>query len=187
MAGLRIVAGRLKGRRIPSPKGEAARPSLEKTRSVIFDVLSARYHLPDFQAADLFAGTGALGAEAYSRGAEPVYFVENNKERSLAITKNLGPLIERDSFFLFKGDALGWLKAGPRGDKPYLFLLDPPWGGGLGEQVLAWLSKHAEQWRGSLVVFEESAQRPTFEAGGLDCFKTTKLGQARLDFYLVNP
>ncbi|OGG97141.1 MAG: hypothetical protein A2527_10765 [Candidatus Lambdaproteobacteria bacterium RIFOXYD2_FULL_50_16] len=187
MAGLRIVSGRLKGRRIPSPEGLGARPSLEKNRIVLFEVLAARYRLSDFQGVDLFAGSGALGAEAYSRGAEPVTFVENHKERALALQKNLGPLFGPDSFFLFKGDGLDWLKAQKLGGKPCLFLLDPPWGQGLGERALAFLGQNQDRWPGSLVVLEESADRPVFEGPGLTCFMVKKLGRARLDFFTLNP
>lgn len=183
--GLRVVSGRLKNRRLAAPKGLETRPSLEKNRSLIFDVLSARLDLSRYAAADCFAGSGALGIEAYSRGAEPLVCCETSAPTRRVLQENLQSLLPPDSFLLFKGDGLKWLASFQAGERPWLFLLDPPYGRGLGGSALERLSERADELKGSVVVLENAKADEPGEYTGLERFSEKLTGKSRLDFFWI--
>lgn len=184
---LRVISGRLRGRRFLAPKGLATRPSLEKTRGMIFDVLCARYDLSLYRGADLFAGSGALGLEAYSRGAEPVVFTENGAAFG-PLSATLNQLLPQGAFFLAKQDALKWLRLCPPGAaKPWLLLLDPPYQGGQGHKALEEISLRFEVFLGSLVVLEASRDQEPPLLPHLSLWSSKLVGQSRVDFFLVEP
>ena len=87
MTGLRIISGELKGKKLFSPKGIGIRPTADRLRESIFNILSS--HVIESVALDLFAGTGALGIEALSRGASFAIFIDNNKDALSIIQKNI--------------------------------------------------------------------------------------------------
>jgi 16S rRNA (guanine(966)-N(2))-methyltransferase RsmD len=134
---MRVVGGRLKGRRLASFKGSSIRPTSDKVREAVFNLLAAR--APDgFKSVlDLFAGTGAMGIEAISRGAAQVLFVERDAGAVSVIKKNLGACSIEGAAKLFKGTALSALRAllkdGPGFD---LVIIDPPYGSQLAVEVL---------------------------------------------------
>lgn len=89
---MRIISGRYRGRRITGPRGTATRPTSDRVRESLFSILGSRYDLTEAHVLDLFAGSGALGLEALSRGADFVTFVENNRAACECIRKNVGDL-----------------------------------------------------------------------------------------------
>ena len=86
---MRIVAGLARGRRIRSPEGESTRPTSDRVREALFNALFSRGALDDARVADLFAGSGALGLEALSRGAAHCWFVEDDRAAASVIEENL--------------------------------------------------------------------------------------------------
>jgi len=181
---LRVITGRLKNRRIIAPAGLDTRPSLEKTRGVIFDALGSRVDFYQFQVADLFAGSGALGIEAYSRGAEPVWFCENGGAYG-QLEKNLQGTLPESAYFLLRKNALSWLKQMVPGQRPWLFLLDPPYHKGLGQRALQLLSERSQEFSRSWVVLESGAEEVTIEYPGLEPNCTKQVGKSRLDFFEI--
>ena len=123
---MRIIAGSLKRRTLKAPKGNLTRPTSNRAREAIFNLLFSRIDLEETDVLDLFSGTGALGFEALSRGARTVTFVELNA-RVMAVSRdnaeNLG--VTEDCVF-FRSDVMDYLKAyqGPSFD---LVLADPPY------------------------------------------------------------
>lgn len=150
---MRIVGGRFKGRALAAPRGRNTRPTSDRAREAMFNVLAHADWAPELEDArviDLFAGSGALGLEAMSRGAGFCLFVETEAAARGAIRDNI------DALQLFGHTRLHRRDATALGDKPAnlgapfdLVFLDPPYGKGLGESCLkrlvagAWLSDHA--------------------------------------------
>lgn len=122
--GLRIIAGEFRGRRLIAPPGRAVRPTSERVREAVFSILGAR--VDRARVLDLFAGTGALGFEALSRGASSVVMVESAPESIQAIRKNAQALGVADRLEIIEGDAR--LGPGPDNRSFDLIFADPPYG-----------------------------------------------------------
>lgn len=160
---MRIVGGMLKGRPIAAPRSGAMaiRPTTDRARETLFNIIAHRWpdKLEDARVLDLFAGTGALGFEALSRGAAFALFIEPSVEGRALIRKTTHELGVQGSSKLFRRDAT---RLGPVGTMaPFdLVFADPPYGRGLGEKALeaalegGWLRQNA------LVVLEEAANAP---------------------------
>jgi 16S rRNA (guanine966-N2)-methyltransferase len=125
---VRVVAGEWRGRKLTAPKGDATRPTSDRTRETLFNMLVSRLGSFDGLAvADLFAGSGALGIEALSRGAASCLFVEQDPVAIEAVRSNIAALDARDRSEVRRGSVL---ELGPA-QSPYdLILLDPPYGTG---------------------------------------------------------
>lgn len=123
---MRIIAGERRGHKIDGPKGKTTRPTSELVRESVFNLL--REDVPDRVVVDLFAGTGALGLEALSRGASRAIFVEQNRSNAALIYRNLAILRYEDRGHVLTGDAFRWVRAFvPIDDTPMVVLLDPPY------------------------------------------------------------
>jgi 16S rRNA (guanine966-N2)-methyltransferase len=153
----RIIAGRYGGRRIGAPPGAGTRPTSDRVREALFSILGAR--VAGARVLDLFAGSGALGLEALSRGADAVTFVETAPPALRALRANVAAL-DADADVV-RADALKWLRAASAGSRQYdLVFLDPPYrqaetlGAALSELLPAVLA------RGALVVSESDRRAP---------------------------
>lgn len=140
---MRIVAGSFKGRRLHAPPGRDTRPTADRVREALFSILGP---LAGERVLDLFAGSGALGIEALSRGAVSAVFVDSDRRAIDAITRNLDAV--RAEARVHRRDALAYLRAAS--DAPFdLVFLDPPYSsasqlvGPLSEALPAVLSKNA--------------------------------------------
>ncbi|MGB0873175.1 MAG: 16S rRNA (guanine(966)-N(2))-methyltransferase RsmD [Solirubrobacterales bacterium] len=121
---MRVVAGEFKGRRLIGPKGSDARPTSDKVREAIFSMLGP---LNGERVLDLFAGTGALGIEALSRGASSATFVERDSKALAIVRKNLGEIIDDvDRATVMRGDSLRALSR-LQDDSMDLVFVDPPY------------------------------------------------------------
>jgi 16S rRNA (guanine966-N2)-methyltransferase len=155
---MRIVGGRCRGRTLTGPKSQSIRPTGDRLRESLFNILAHAYSDPvtDARVLDLFAGTGALGLEAISRGAAFALFVDEGAEARALIRANVDALGVGGVTRVFRRDAT---KLGPAHpvEAFSLAFLDPPYRKGLAEQALTaareggWLVKDA------LVVVEEAA------------------------------
>lgn len=131
---MRIIAGEWRGRKLSAPKGDGTRPTADRTRETLFSMLASRLgSFEGLQVADLFAGSGALGLEALSRGAAHCLFVEQEAEALKAIRANIDTLGARGRGSVQAGSVTS---LGPA-QAPYdLLLLDPPYGTGAGAVAL---------------------------------------------------
>lgn len=120
---MRIIAGTLRGRRLIAPAGLATRPTADRVREAWFSMLGPLHG----RVLDLYAGTGALGFEALSRGADHVVFVENAKAAQKAIWHNADALSLRERVMLLGGNVENAKAALHRGGQFDLILCDPPW------------------------------------------------------------
>jgi 16S rRNA (guanine966-N2)-methyltransferase len=154
---MRVVGGRLKGRNLASPASREIRPTADRLRESVFNILVHAYDDP-FQGArvlDLFAGTGALGIEAVSRGATFALFVDNGAEARALLRNNVEALGLGGVTKIFRRDATDLGPAHPV--EPFsLAFLDPPYGKGLADKALASLRDGGWLVPGALLVVEEA-------------------------------
>lgn len=164
---MRIVGGRLRGRALSGPKGPGIRPTSDRLREAIFNVLAHSYDdaCAGARVIDLFAGAGALGIEAISRGAAHALFVDQGSEARALIRGNVETLGLGGVTRIFRRDAT---KLGPTQDAPFtLAFLDPPYGQGLAPLALASLRDGGWLAPGALVVVEEEAEAEIGEVPSL--------------------
>ncbi len=167
---MRIVAGQFRGATIAAPKDKSVRPTSDRVRESIFNILAhgiEDFALDDARVLDLFAGTGALGLEALSRGARYCLFIDNSVDARALQRRNIEALDLTGVTKVWRRDAgaLGPL----RGQDPFdCVFLDPPYGKGLGEKALAEALEGGWFAPGAVIVFEESE---TAEIALPDAFK----------------
>lgn len=123
----RIVAGTLGGRRIAAPPGAATRPTSDRVREALFSAVQAELDLAGARFADLYAGSGAVGLEALSRGAEHVLLVESDARAARVIRENIAALRAAPAARLVTGKVAGVLAAGPDGGPYDVVFADPPY------------------------------------------------------------
>ena len=155
---MRIVGGRFKGRALKGPSSQAIRPTSDRLRESLFNILAHAHDgvVEGARVIDLFAGTGALGLEALSRGAAQALFVDDGAEARALLRANIEALGVGGVTRVFRRDARK-LGAAPPGPLFTLALLDPPYGRGLAEPALAALADGGWLAPGALVVVEEDA------------------------------
>ena len=182
---MRIVGGRHRGRRLVAPPGEGVRPTSDRAREALFNILShggfAASGLPFAGKAvlDAFAGTGALGLEALSRGASAAVFIETEREALAALRHNIGALGEEDRAHIIAGDASRPPRATMRGAVAFL---DPPYGSGLAAPALAALTGAGWLAEDALAVVEVAAREPLPLPSGFSLIDERVYGAARLVF-----
>lgn len=154
---MRVVGGRLKGRNLASPSSREIRPTADRLRESVFNILVHAYDDPiaDARVLDLFAGTGALGIEAISRGAKFALFVDNGAEARALLRNNVEALGLGGVTKVFRRDATNLGPAHPV--EPFaLAFLDPPYAKGLADKALASLRDGGWLTPSALVVVEEA-------------------------------
>jgi len=156
---VRIVGGKFRGMTLASPKSQAIRPTTDRTRESLFNILSHRadVYFEGARVIDLFAGTGALGFEALSRGAAFALFVDDGTEARALIRTNMERLKQNGNAKIFRRDATKLGDAGKMAPFTLAFL-DPPYERGLGEQTLDALHQGGWLDENALVIFEEAAK-----------------------------
>ena len=173
---MRIIAGQLRGRPLLAPPGSATRPTADRVREALFSMLASRLgSFEDLRIADLFAGSGALGFEALSRGAAEAVFVETDSRAQAAIKANAAKLSLTGKVRVLGGSAL----ALPRNDPFDLILADPPYVDGSGSAVVkavmdaGWLAPG-----GWLSV--ETERRDAVDPGDLSLEVDRQFGKAKI-------
>ncbi|GAA0207661.1 16S rRNA (guanine966-N2)-methyltransferase [Brevundimonas nasdae] len=183
---MRIVAGSLKGRAIVAPEGQNTRPTSDRARQAVFNVLEHASWAESLQGArviDLYAGSGALGFEAVSRGAAFCLFVEIEDEARGAIRENADAygLMGRTRVHRRSATDLG-VRPGSAGEAFDIAFLDPPYAKGLGEQTLLRLTEGGWLKPGAIVVFERGSDEPDIDTPGYERLDARDYGAARVLF-----
>lgn len=185
---MRVVGGEFRGRPLIAPSTRQTRPTSDRLRETIFDVLIHRYNDPvaGMRVLDLFAGTGALGIEALSRGAASCLMVEQSAEARGAIRQNIESLNLTGRARVYRRDAtrLGDIE----GMQPFgLFFADPPYGLGLGVAGLA--SAGAGNWLmpGALGVLEETANDSPLLLPGFAVLDERTMSDSKIVFLRWEP
>ena len=188
---MRVVGGAFKGRALVAPEGQGTRPTSDRARQAVFNILEHAAWAEPLQGArvlDLYAGSGALGFEAISRGAAFALFVETDEAARGAIRENADALGLMGRTRVHRRDAtdLG-VRPGSAGEAFTLAFLDPPYGQGLGEQTLSRLLEGNWLAPGALVAFERGSDEPEIDTPGYDRLDARDWGAARVLFLRVLP
>ena len=173
---MRIIAGQFRGRRLQVPQGFETRPTADRVREALFSILASRLgSFEDLRVADLYAGSGALGLEALSRGAAHATFVENDPKAQSAIKANADKLGVIERARIIGGSALVL----PRSDPFDLVFADPPYSSGSGTAVVKAVT--SADWlapAGWLSV--ETDRRDPVEPGDYSVELEREIGRARI-------
>ncbi len=188
---MRIIAGAWKGRALQTPQGDTTRPTADRVRQALFDMLvhapwGGRATIEGARVLDVFAGTGAFGLEALSRGAAFATFIEQDRAALVALRANIVRLRAVDRSSVLAGDALATatlatatLAASGRAPCSLVFL-DPPYGGDLVPRALALLSAHGWIAPGALIIAETARAEPPLDA---DLLAERTHGAARISVW----
>lgn len=183
---MRIVSGDFRGKALVTPSGQTTRPTSDRARQAIFNILE---HAPwsdgvrDRRVIDLFAGSGALGFEAVSRGAAFCLFVETDEGARGAIRENVDAMGLFGRTRVHRRDAtqLG-VRPGADGPAFDLAFLDPPYGKSLAEAVLPKLAEGGWLAPGAMAVVERGVAEPALDVPGYEVLDTRDYGAARVWF-----
>ena len=180
---MRIVGGALRGRTLTAPKSQSVRPTSDRLRKSIFDILAHSYDdaLEGAIVVDLFAGTGALGLEALSRGASRALFIDDGAEARALLRANIETLALGGVTRVFRRDATK-LGFAPPGEAFSLAFLDPPYGRGLAPLALGQLMGGGWLAPGALVVIEEAASATLELPAGLSQQDQRRYGDTQITF-----
>ena len=179
---MRIIAGRWKGRALVAPSGLATRPTSDRARQAIFDQLwhapwAGRAVVENAAVLDGFAGTGAMGLEALSRGAARAFFMEQDRAALAALRANIAGCKAGDTCRVIAGD----VTAPPIAAAPCtLVFLDPPYGKGLVPRALAALQAKGWIAPGALIIAETGRDEAAEIPPGFEVLSTRDHGAARL-------
>lgn len=181
---MRIVAGQWRGRKIQAPAGETTRPTSDRTRETLFSMLVSRLgSFEGLSVADLFAGSGALGLEALSRGAASCVFVEQDPAAIRALRANIAALRAADQCDV---RAASVLALGPVKAPLDLILLDPPYGSDAGSVALDKLQRLGWVGPASWISLETAVnEEPRIK--GLEMVAERKVGKARITLLRAVP
>ena len=174
----RIIAGKHRGRRLEVPKGQTVRPSAERLREALFSILE--HQEPKLDGAlflDLFAGSGAVGLEALSRGAARLVAVEADREAAAALRRNIEKLGEAERCRLVLGDATRLARTAEPFDIVYI---DPPYASGLALPALASLVTGGWLSEASLVIVELAAKEAFAAPAGFAVENERRYGAGRI-------
>jgi len=183
---MRIVAGKFRGKQLSSPGDDSIRPTADRVRESVFNILASRLG-PNFdglRVLDLFAGTGALGLEALSRGASNVVFVDTGAEARGLIRDHIEAFGAGGVAKLLRRDATALGPAGTMGPVDLVFL-DPPYGKGLGEQALVALKDGGWLKPETVLVLEESSDVTLTLPDGFGLDDRREYGAAAVHFLSV--
>jgi len=181
---VRVVGGRHRGRRLVTPPGLAVRPTADRVREALFNILAHGGHVPGglvgARVLDLFAGTGALGLEALSRRAGHVVFIEHDRAALRALERNIQTLRAGTEVTVLARDAT--LPGGRVGPPAALAFLDPPYRQGLVAPALAALAAGAWLAPGALAVVEVGAREDVAPPAGYTVLDRRRYGATALVF-----
>lgn len=172
---MRIISGQWRGRPLVAPKGDATRPTADRTREALFSMLTSRVgSFEDLRVADFFAGSGALGFEALSRGAASCLFVEQDRAALDALRTNAEKLGIRPDI-----RAQSVMTLGPAKEPLDLILMDPPYGTGAGSVALDKLNRLG--WVGPATIISiETSKKEAVEVEGFAIDTQRDHGKARI-------
>jgi 16S rRNA (guanine966-N2)-methyltransferase len=185
---MRIIGGRLKGRVLSAPSSRAIRPTSERLRESIFDILEHRFpgQIEGARVVDLFAGTGALAIEALSRGAHFALFVDNGAEARALLRANVEALALGGVTRIWRADATK-LGSAPAGGAFALAFLDPPYGQGLGGSALASLVDGGWLEPNALCVVEEGSKAEIAAPDRLALIDERVYGDTKIAIFQASP
>jgi 16S rRNA (guanine(966)-N(2))-methyltransferase RsmD len=180
---MRVIAGSLKGRRLKAPDWEGLRPTSDKLRETLFNILAPR--IVGARVMDVYAGTGAVGIEALSRGASEVLFVESDRRAQALIADNLAHCGVATGYTIIRTGALRALES-PDAPTPDIILFDPPYEASDSEVTGVLTAAGNRLAAGGIAVLEHARRKRAPEAAGrLARFREVVSGSSALAFYEI--
>ena len=177
---MRVIAGTAKGHRLFTPKSDLIRPVLDQVKEAIFNIL---FDVSDFKVLDLFAGTGAMGIEALSRGAGRTVFVDQSREAIELLHKNLEKCgLAKTSQVLPISTGKGIATLGKKREKFDLIFVDPPYERNLVNKTLRDLLKHRLVGPETIIIIEHHPKEPVELPEGIVLTDERKYGQTLISF-----
>ena len=173
---MRVISGSARGRKLLSLEGEATRPTTDRVKESIFNLCMP--YIADATALDLFAGSGALGIEALSRGAEKCTFVETAPDALEIVRKNLANTNLLSLAEIHRGDALAFLERIT--EKFSLIFLDPPYDGGFYGPVLLKIAENNLLSADGAIIMEMRADAPLLVPESFEIIKDRKYGGTKI-------
>ena len=182
---MRIIGGQAKRRQLLSPKGLAIRPTSDKVREALFDILGEKITGANFL--DLYAGTGSVAIEALSRGAASATLVEQSNPARQLIRANLARCdLARQAKLISSSVTKALPKLAASKARFDIIFIDPPYAGELIQETLSGLCKYDILQPHTIVIVEHSCQRkPPPQVGRLKLYREAKYGQTGLSFYCL--
>jgi 16S rRNA (guanine966-N2)-methyltransferase len=179
---MRIISGTSKGRKLATPRNQSVRPTSDRVKETIFNILGEE--IEGKIVLDLFAGTGNLGIEALSRGAKKTIFVEKGRQALRLIQRNLNQFeLEGQSEIISKdvNRSIGILKQ--RGDSFDVILMDPPYEKGLIQKTLMKLNSHPIYHGDTILIIEHIRREPLpHHLEGWDLIRQQRVGDTLISF-----
>ncbi|MCM2291324.1 16S rRNA (guanine(966)-N(2))-methyltransferase RsmD [Allorhizobium sp. BGMRC 0089] len=185
---MRIVGGEFRGRSLAAPKSSAIRPTIDRTRESLFNILAHAHPdcLEGTRVLDLFAGTGAVGLEALSRGCRSALFVENSVEGRGLLWENIDSLALHGRAKILRRDATS-LGSVNNMEPFHLLFADPPYGKGLGEKAFAAADRGGWLMPDALAILEERADVTVEVAAPYDLIESRTFGDTKMYFFRYRP
>ena len=181
---MRVISGSARGLKLNTPSDDRVRPTTDRVKESMFNIIQDRVY--DSQVLDLFAGSGALGIEALSRGASQAVFCDNSLDSIKIIRSNIEKARVVDRSQLVSGDFKKCLRdMKTRKQKFDLIFVDPPYYKGLFEEVLETIRTREILKKDGIVIVEHDANTPIEPLEGLEVFKEKKYGITMLTFYCL--
>lgn len=178
---LRVISGTAKGHKLKTPKGNSTRPTTDRVKESLFNIIAP--YIPKSRVLDLFAGTGSLGIEALSRGAETAIFIDKSQECFGIIKNNLVHTKFMEQAEVFTGDSVLMLDR-LTGKKFDIIFLDPPYSKGLIDEALINIIKNGLIHKDTVIIAERDAKDDILdEIGSLKRVRDQKYGDTVLSFY----
>jgi len=179
---MRIVAGKYKGRRIKTAKGEKIRPTTDRVREAIFNVLGNK--IVNTRVLDLFSGTGSLGIEALSRGASHVTFIDKSPVSLRLVKINLDLIGEAEKARILRGDVFKVLKKLAGKTLPFdVVFADPPYKERFHEEVLLSLKSSKLLTPGAIIIYETASEFEFINfSNGFELLKSKVYGDTKVSF-----
>ena len=184
---LRVIAGTAKGHKLKTIKGLTTRPTSDKVKGAVFNILAAL--IPGANVLDIYAGTGSLGIEALSRGADSAVFVDKSSECFHTIKENLAHTKLESKATVIAGDVFVALNKFSKNNKKFdIIFLDPPYGKGLVEKTLKNIAENDIIMQEGIIVAEHDVEDEVpEEVGGLERYRRQKYGDTVISFYRLKP
>ena len=178
---MRVIAGQYKGRRLKTPTWEGVRPTSDKLRETLFNILAPQ--VPGARVVDGYAGTGAIGIESLSRGAAHVTFIEQDRRGAALIAANLAVCGVGEGYTIERGDAAAVLRALPADVEYDLVLLDPPYDADSQTVQEALIAAAGRMSAGAVLVLEHARRREPPEVAPLQRVRDVLSGDSTLTFF----
>lgn len=182
--GVRVISGSARGLKLNTPGDDRVRPTTDRVKESMFNIVQDWVY--DSQVLDLFAGSGALGIEALSRGASQAVFCDNSLDSIKIIKSNIEKARVADRSQIVSGDFKRCLRDMEAKNQSFdMIFVDPPYYEGLFEEVLDTIRSYKILKKDGIVIVEHDAKRPIGQVEGLEVYKEKKYGITMLTFYCL--